>query len=187
MFAKLRPNLIIDSGDKEDSASYRHLLAAVRKSGAKYRIAERGQELDLGNGVIMQILDPAATSRDVDPNTHSVVVRVIYGKTAFVFAADADDLTESEILASGHPVRAQVLQVGHHGSRTTSSPEWLAAIHPRIAIISCGRHNLYGHPSPQTLARLASLGARIYRTDTDGAVTVLSDGTTIAVSPMARR
>ena len=88
----------------------------------EYRIAERGQELDLGDGVIMQILSPTPASRDVDPNTHSVVVRVIYGKTAFVLPADADSETESEILASGHPVRAQVLQVGHHGSATASKP-----------------------------------------------------------------
>lgn len=187
LFAKLPPRLVLDSGAREDSATYRRFLAAVRRSGARYRIAERGQVLDLGDGVSVQVLSPPPASRDVDPNTHSVVARVIYGRTAFLLAADADDETESEILASGQPLRAQVLQVGHHGSAGASSPKWLAAIHPQIAVISCGRRNPYGHPAPETLARLDSLRTRVYRTDRDGAITFLSDGATITVSAMTRR
>ena len=187
LFDKLPPKLVLDSGSLEKSATYRRFLAAVRRSGARYRIAERGQVLDLEDGVSVQILSPPPADCDMDPNTRCVVARMIYGRTAFLLAADGDDETELEILASGHPLRAQVLQVGHHGSANASSLQWLAAVHPQIAVISCGRNNLYGHPAPQTLARLDSLGTRIYRTDQDGAVTFLSDGATITACSMTRR
>jgi competence protein ComEC len=101
-----------------------------------------------------------------------------------IFTGDAGSESEERFLREGVDLHADVLKVGHHGSAYGSSPQFIAAVAPRYAIVSVGRHNLFGHPAPSTLATLQRFGARVFRTDEDGAVTVITDGTNIAVSSM---
>ncbi|HLV81125.1 MAG TPA: hypothetical protein VKT32_12625, partial [Chthonomonadaceae bacterium] len=101
-----------------------------------------------------------------------------------LLTGDAEAPEEEDMLKSGQPLACDVLKVGHHGSDTSTLPDFLAAAHPRLVLISVGAHNLYGHPSPEVLERLKDSGARVYRTDLNGALTCLSDGVTVGCQPM---
>ncbi|MCX8053783.1 MAG: MBL fold metallo-hydrolase, partial [Armatimonadetes bacterium] len=141
----------------------------------------RDRSIDMGSGVIVHILNPDPERHYEDLNNKSIALRIVFKQVAFLLAGDTEHLAERYMLESGMPLRSQVLQVGHHGSEGSSSPEWLAAVRPRVAIISCGRRNQYGHPSRRTVRRLEAFGAKVYRTDRDGAVVVNTDGKTIRI------
>jgi competence protein ComEC len=125
---------------------------------------------------------PLITGTSSDINNNSVVLRLTFGHIAMLLTGDAQSEAEARLLShGGADLHADILKVGHHGSAYSSTPEFLAAVHPKIAIISCGLHNVFGHPSPQTLAALTADGIRTYRTDLDGGVSTISDGISIQV------
>jgi competence protein ComEC len=124
---------------------------------------------------------PFLTGTRSDINSNSLVFRIEYGHFRMLFTGDAGSEAEARILAAGDDVRAEVLKVGHHGSAYGTTPEFLRAVAPRVALISVGRDNLFGHPAPATLATLSAAGVATYRTDRDGAITVTSDGRRYAV------
>jgi competence protein ComEC len=107
-------------------------------------------------------------------NENSLVVLVEYRTLRALFMGDAGFQSEARLLAEGVDLHADVLKVGHHGSAYSSSTVFIEAVHPRIAIVSVGRHNLFGHPAPSTLETLSVHGASVYRTDRCGAVTIAS-------------
>src|SRR5439155_1459967 len=109
---------------------------------------------------------PAGSRRNDD----ALVFRVDYGAVSFLLTSDISAEVESRLIRAQAPLAVTVLKVAHHGARTSSTPPFLEKVKPALAVISVGRRNPYGHPSPDTLARLAATGARIYRTDRDGAV-----------------
>lgn len=186
LLAEKPAKTVLDIGARHGIPPYVKFLREVRKSGAKYRIARRGQSIDFGDGVRIDVLSPDPSVDYPDLNENSMVLRVTYRRAAVLLCADVGAQTEARILESGERVRAQVMQVGHHGSKSASSAEWLAAVRPGVAIISCGRGDSYGHPSSETLDRLRAVGARVYRTDRHGAVTVITDGRTIKVRTFRR-
>jgi competence protein ComEC len=114
-------------------------------------------------------------------NDDALALRVDYGVVSFLLASDITAVTEARLLAAGTPLAATVLKVAHHGSRGSSTPEFLRAVGPRVAVVSVGARNPYGHPSPETLARLDTVDASVYRTDRDGAVILETDGRALAV------
>lgn len=114
-------------------------------------------------------------------NDAALVLRVDHGLASFLLASDITADTEARLVAGGTPLAATVLKVAHHGSRGSSTAEFLDAVGPRVAVVSVGARNPYGHPSPETLARLAAAGTTVYRTDHDGAVILETDGRTLAV------
>lgn len=120
-------------------------------------------------------------------NDDVLVLRLDHGLASFLLVSDLTADAERELLVSGAPLQALVLKVAHHGSRHASTPEFLARVRPAFAVISVGSRNSYGHPSPETLARLAAVGARIYRTDRDGAVLFETDGRVLTVTRWADR
>jgi len=126
---------------------------------------------------------PYITGSRSDINSNSLVFRLEYGTFRMLFTGDAGAETEARLLASGDDLRAEILKVGHHGSAYGSTPAFVRAVSPHVALVSVGRHNLFGHPSTQTIATLEAAGARVYRTDGDGALTVTSDGTRFGVAP----
>jgi competence protein ComEC len=150
--------------------------------------AERGAAFDLGPVTHVSILAPERpliTGTSSDINNNSVVLRVVFGRVAMLLTGDAQSEAEARLLShGGADLRADVLKVGHHGSAYSSTPAFLAAVRPKIAVISCGLHNVFGHPSPRTLAALSASDAIVYRTDIDGEVTVLSNGTNIVAQAM---
>lgn len=116
-----------------------------------------------------------------DLNNYSVVIRLTYGSTSYLFTGDAEKEAELDILENGADVDADVLKVGHHGSSTSSCDEFYEAVSPEICVIQCGEGNSYGHPHKETIDTINSSGAKVYRNDTDGTVIVYSDGDDIFV------
>lgn len=176
-----------DSGQGEAEGTgggYAHLLADRRARGT--RVVRPGALCGtrVVGGVTIDVLAPCpGPSPDLGPNDNSIVVRLTYGRRSLLFVGDAEHEAERTLLAHhGADLHADVLKVGHHGSRTSSSPELLRAVAPREAIISVGGRNRFGHPSPVTLASLAVAGARVWRTDVDGAVVVTTDGERLDVT-----
>jgi len=119
-------------------------------------------------------------------NDAALVLRVEIGLASFLLAADIGAAREHELLASGIRLASTVLKVAHHGSRFSTTSEFLRAVRPTAAAISVGARNAYGHPDPGVLARLAEAGVAVYRTDEDGAVIFETDGGTLTVTRWAR-
>lgn len=169
----LDPQLEAGSGDAQ---AWR---AAVEQEGAERARAEAGGRLvlDEAAGVVADVLwppEPRFTGTDRLTNNNAVVLRLAYGATSFLLTADVEEPAEERLLRSGVNLRATVLKVGHHGSRTSTTPAFLAAVSPWLALISVGADNDYGHPAPEVMERLASVP--VLRTDQDGTVEVVSDG-----------
>lgn len=173
--------LVIECGADYDSPENEAFDKAVKKCKAKRRIAHRGQSLDLGDGVRAEILHPKQGAKYEDLNDHSIVIRITYKQFSALLTADATQVAEEDILDSGVDVRAQVLQVGHHGSQSATSPRWLAAVQPSVAVISCSKRSRYGFPSKKVTQRLDSFGVKTYTTARCGSVTISTNGGTIDV------
>ena len=120
-------------------------------------------------------------------NDETLVLRIEYGLASFLLASDIEAAAEQALVASEAPLRATVLKVAHHGSRTSSTPAFLHTVAPTAAVISVGARNPYGHPDAGVLERLRTAGARVYRTDSDGAVIFETDGRALTVTRWATR
>jgi competence protein ComEC len=127
------------------------------------------------------VLAPNSTTYQ-DLNNYSIVIRVVFGGTSFLFTGDAGTPSEAEMLAKNYNLQADVLKVGHHGSDTATSPAFLAAVKPEYAVIEVGAGNDYGHPHAVTLQKLAAAGVTVYRTDLNGTITVTSNGSNLSIS-----
>jgi len=183
----LRVDTIADSGQQYGGRAYVDCLAAARERGVPVRVVRAGMQWQTDDGVVLDVLAPsepflADTGDDVNEN--SIVLRLSYrlpdGRAyRALFTGDAGEGSEARLLARGADVRADLLKVGHHGSRWASMAAFLAAVRPHVALISVGRHNSFGHPSPETLDRLAAARARVYRTDRCGAIRVIADAQSI--------
>jgi len=120
-------------------------------------------------------------------NDEAIVLRIEFGLASFLLASDIEAAAEQALVATGAPLRATVLKVAHHGSRTSSTPGFLHTVAPTAAVISVGARNSYGHPDAGVLSRLAAAGTRVYRTDSDGAVIFETDGRELTVTRWATR
>jgi len=174
---------VITNGQPTTTKTYENFLDAIAAAKSEYVEVKRGDIIRLGN-IQFTVLSPASIIGD-DLNNNSLVLRLVYGKVSFLFDGDAQAEAEASMAASSvSPVSATILKVGHHGSRTSSSPAFLSLVKPEVAIYSAGRNNAYGHPHPETLAALAAVGATVYGTDVNGTVIVTTDGNTFKVSPV---
>jgi competence protein ComEC len=174
---------IVEPGATSDTAAYAEFsrLAALEER-AQSIIARRGQILDLGEGVILEILFPDRDASGLEPNTASIVAMLSYGQTSFLFMGDAPDAIEKYLaMLDGTGLNIDVLKVGHHGSDTSTTDVLLGLASPRYAIISAGRDNRYGHPHREVLDALTRFGVEILRTDLSGTITITSDGRNLAV------
>lgn len=179
-----------DTGQGEEEGmggDYAALLAELRARGVPVlRPVDVCGAITLG-GARVEVLAPCPRPTvDRGPNDNSFVVRIGYGDRAVLFVGDAEHAEESDLVASRpEALRADVLKVGHHGSRTSTTAAFLEAVDPAVAVISCGVRNRFGHPALQALATLATSRARVLRTDRDGAVTVTTDGRSLEVKAAA--
>ena len=158
------------------TVTYTDLLEAIDSSDANLIIAEPKYEISLGDGKLT-LLTPLDEYSDL--NNYSIVSRFDFGETSFLITGDAEKIVEMDILESGANVKATVLKVGHHGSETSTSYEFLQKVKPDYAVIEVGVKNKYNHPSNETLSRLQEIGAEIYRTDLNGNITAVSDGKSV--------
>ena len=188
ILARERVGVLYDSAQLYGGPAYQRTLDVVREHHLRYRVARRGESFDLGSAAHVTILGPELpliTGSSSDINNNSVVLRVDFGGARILLTGDAQAEAEARLLAhGGDDLRADILKVGHHGSAYSSTPAFLAAVRPKIAIISCGAHNMFGHPSPRTVAALQLAGATVYRTDLEGGISAVSDGTNVAARVM---
>lgn len=175
---RTRTEAFWDTGQSVESAPLAAFLEGLRARGVAVRAPACGPHA-LG-GAVVEVLAPCpAYDPDRGPNDNSFVLRVTFGTRAILFVGDAERAEEQGLVA--RDVRADVLKVGHHGSRTSSSPAFVDAVRPSLAVISSGVRNRFGHPHAETLATFAERGIRVLRTDRDGAVVVTTDGRELAV------
>jgi competence protein ComEC len=166
---------VLDAGQAFDSVAHREWTELLRRRGLTPIVGRRGTRLSM-EGVGLTVLHPPPRflrGTRSDENNNSVVLRLDLPGTRVLLAGDAE--AEAEDSMSGEELRADVLKLGHHGSATSTGEAWLQRVRPRIAVISCGPRNLFGHPRRVTLDRLRRQGAEVYRTDQDGAVTLVLD------------
>ncbi len=158
--------------------------------------AEGGLSGTIGNSVTengkdnaqwsIRCLAPAEDSLTGDRNEDSMVLMLQYGEFRMLFTGDLEGTAERQLASSGEKLSADVLKVGHHGSKNASSEEFLAQVSPQIAVISCAENNSYGHPAPETVERLEKAGSQIFQTPKCGAVMIESDGERYSVESYLR-
>lgn len=159
--------------------SFNAMLKYLGKQGIELEVPKAGQEFDLGSAKVQVI---APVYRADNDNDNSIMLRIVYGQTSFLFTGDASRESERAVVEAGYTLASDVLKVGHHGSASSTSYPFLREVMPRFAVISVGKDNPYGHPTKRVLSRLADAGAKVYRTDLSGHINVKSNGKTISIS-----
>jgi competence protein ComEC len=159
--------------------TFEDVLNALSDKGLVIEAAAAGKEVALDPALDIQMLAPNSDTYD-DTNNYSAVLKLKYNNASFLLEGDAEDVSESEMLAGGYDLKADVLKVGHHGSSSSTTQAYLDAVAPKYAVISAGKENSYGHPTQATLNRLTAAKAQVYRTDLLGTITAVSDGNFIA-------
>lgn len=158
------------------------VLAAAAASGIAVEERRAGEAFHIGAARVLVLHPlPPDWERQRVRNDDSVVLEVLYGDVALLLTGDIGGDIERQIIPRLIPAKTRILKVAHHGSRTSTSQALLDAWHPQVALISRGRGNPFGHPAPDVVARLEGIGARIYRTDRDGEITVDTDGQHVVV------
>lgn len=176
--------MVMESGVAHSIPEYREWHVLLKEKNVRVVRARRGQTIDAGGGVRFAVLAPFEDYVERTPkNIHDamVVSRLTYGRGSILFMGDAEKMIEYRLVhdSSGvgnETVHSDVLKVGHHGSKTSTTEEFLRAVTPSYAIISVGRKNRYGHPYQEVLDRLTSFGSAILRTDQDGDIQFISEG-----------
>lgn len=160
--------------------TYMDVLEQLDIGRIPYREPEVGTQYDLGSGGTLTVIGPQGTPSDL--NNCSLVCRVDFGETSFLFSGDAEEPEEKAILASGADLDVDVMTMGHHGSETSSSMAYWKAASPSYAAISCGEDNSYGHPHKETIQKLKNADVLYRRTDVNGTITFITNGKTIDYS-----
>lgn len=159
---------------------FEDLLSQIKAKGLKINTASAGVNIIDSGDVKLLLLAPNGAIYD-ETNEYSAVAKLTYKNTSFLFTGDAEAVSEGEMLKAGYDLKADLLKVGHHGGRTSTSMEFLKSVSPKYAVISVGKNNDYGHPHKETLDRLNKSGAQIFRTDELGTIVAVSDGKLINI------
>jgi competence protein ComEC len=163
---------------EKDTKTYQELVDVIHDKNMKITYPVVGEQYALGEAKFT-IIAPNSNSYGGNANDYSVAILLEYGKNRFLFTGDAEETSEAEMLTNGIDISADVYKVAHHGSRSASTQEFLNAVHPKYAVISCGEGNSYGHPHAEVLNRLRSMGVEVFRTDEQGSIIASSDGENI--------
>ncbi|WP_226376836.1 helix-hairpin-helix domain-containing protein [Oceanobacillus halotolerans] len=166
------------SGNESTSQTFQRALEAVLASDASYHEPRTGETFDIGPMQI-DILHPGSISGKA--NEESIAAKFTYGDVSFVFTGDAEKSGEKQMMASGINVEADILQLGHHGSNTSSDPTFIDTVNPSIAIYSAGADNTYGHPHAEVISYLQDSGITVYGTDVHGTIVVETDGSEFSI------
>ena len=166
-----------------DSKAFDSFRRYTARQNIPITVPSPGDRMGLSD-LTLEFLSPVRTYENTNDN--SLVVRILHGQNAFLFAGDAQWDAEHDMIDAGYDLRADVLKVGHHGSDTSSSYVFLREVMPSYAVISVGAGNAYGHPTETVFSRLRDAGATLYRTDLQGTVTCISDGETLSFTTQRR-
>ena len=162
-----------------DTRSYRSIIEKSHEQGITIRHPKHGESMDFASSTI-DFYGPLTESEN-DRNNGSIVMKVIFGETSFLFTGDAEREEEQQILDAGYDISSTVLKVGHHGSANSTTYPFLREMMPKYAVISVGK-NSYGHPTEDALSRLRDAGTEVYRTDMQGDIIAKSDGKTVSIT-----
>jgi competence protein ComEC len=190
VFDQYAISYFMSPGMPDRSQASLSLRAAVTsESGVTTFIARRGMRIHIGGGAYADVLYPDRNVSKGDTNSASVVMHIVYGKTSFMLTGDLpspieDYLVRLEAVANtengtNRTLHSDVLKAGHHGSKNSTDDIWLAAVHPSMVAISAGKDNTYGHPNPETLARVRQEGANLFSTIDRGTLHFISDGSVV--------
>lgn len=158
--------------------TYEDVLMAIDNKGLSYTSPVAGSTFNLG-AAKFTLLAPNSSNYE-DLNDYSIVVKMDYGNTSFLFTGDAEGVSEREMINKGFDLKADVLKIGHHGSESSTTESFLSKVSPKYAVITVGNNNSYGHPHPSTMNRLKAKGIEVYRTDENGTIVATTDGENIA-------
>jgi competence protein ComEC len=172
---------VITNGEIHTTLVYENFLDAIAFSQADYFEVTRDDSIQIGS-LTLEVLHPEHVIEG-GLNENSIVLRLDYAGTSFLFPGDVSKDNEAEMISAGLPLKADILKVGHHGSDASTSAEFLSSVHPAVAIYSAAKGNSYGHPDSDTLKRIINSGAQIYGTDVNGTVMVEVDNTGYSIKP----
>ena len=179
---------ILWTGIIKDTNEYQEWEKLVENEDAEIKIAQAGQRINLSTyetDKYIEVLYPfesLAGQEFKDSNNTSIVAKLVFGKNSFLFTGDTYKSVEKELIEKGININSDVLKVAHHGSKTSTSQDFVREVFPQIAVISAGRNNSYGHPHQETLDTLAKYDITIFRTDLQGDIEIISDGKNYGVS-----
>jgi competence protein ComEC len=158
--------------------AFENMVSSLRSKNLKINIAKSGVELNMGKNITCEIISPIKSNYE-ELNHYSAVLLLSYGSKKFLFMGDAEKQNEIELARSNYDLQADVLKIGHHGSSSSTTIEFLELISPVYCIISCGRRNDYGHPHKEVLSTLQNQNITVYRTDYDKDIVLICDGSKI--------
>lgn len=176
---------IIDPGTVHTTNTYNEYLELIDFYNIPYTEGRKGMERDLGENAFMEIIyppEPIPTHQSSRLNNASIVARVTLGEITLLLTGDAEKEAESDMLDDPGLLASDILKVGHHGSKTSSTANFLEAVQPEVSVIMCGEDNQYGHPHSEALARLNAVETEIYVTATHGHIVIKSDGENYTIS-----
>ena len=175
---------IYDSGKTATTSLYKQYLTGVSKKGIPFEIAVPGSEIVISKEIKLRVFAPDKSMLvDENMNNSSIVAKLTFNQFSMLLTGDVDKESEAVILKSyAKELKSNVLKSAHHGSSSSSSPDFLKAVNPEAVVISLAAGNDYHHPHPSTMERYKRANMKIYRTDTDGTVLITSDGITYAIS-----
>jgi competence protein ComEC len=178
---RYRVRQVLRTDTDGSSAAYDEWVKLIEEEGVKSTIASAGQQIDLGDGIVIEVLNPQPeliTGSPSDVDNNSVALMLKDGKVSFLLAADIMSDTEWELIRARTDLAGTVLKVAHHGSDTSTTREFLSVVDPRVAVISVGEGNKFGLPDSTVVARLEQKVGQgnVYRTDVDGTINFTTDG-----------
>ncbi|MDQ3169454.1 MAG: DNA internalization-related competence protein ComEC/Rec2 [Acidobacteriota bacterium] len=188
VIADLRPARLLEGVAPVRHVERQALVAAAARAGLSVEALRAGGSL-LIDGVRINVLHPPPPEweRQRVRNDDSLVLEVLFGDVAIILTGDAGEAVEPGVAAALSRARVRILKAGHHGSRTSTSAAFLDAVRPQAALISAGRGNIYGHPSPGVTDRLRAAGAAVFRTDQDGQIDLVTDGSRVDITTWSGR
>ena len=164
-------------GTINESEVYETLLSVIEENGVLIIKGRRGEKINLGGGAYIDVLFPDRDVSGLDTNTGSLVAKLIYGESSMLLTGDSPENIEQYLIRlDGQRLKSDVLKVGHHGSKTSTSIPFLGYVSPQYAAISVGADNSYGHPNKETIDALNQFEVETYRTDKEGTIRFVSDG-----------
>jgi len=174
---------IVWTGILKDTAEYKEWVKLIEDEDSNIKIVQAGQRI-ITPDLFFQILYPLENLKGQDvknTNNTSIINRLVFNNTSFLFLGDAYKSVERKLVNNGTYLDSDILKIGHHGSKTSTSKELLESTNPQIAVISAGKDNRYGHPHEQVLEILNDYGIRVLRTDEIGDIKIISDGDKIKI------
>ncbi len=158
--------------------TFESFVKSVKSKNKKLYAPVSGESFSLGDATF-KVLAPNSNEYE-ESNDYSIVIKLTYKNKSILFMGDAEELSENEILKKGYDLKSDVIKLGHHGSRSSTSTKFLTEVSPSAAVISAGKDNDYGHPHKETMLKLQRANIPVYRTDESGTIILLSDGENIS-------